>query len=99
MIAQNNTSMNDAICTIQELTAEERIQLQCEARERYERDWNSERSAMYKKGFQEGIQLVREHIRLEQQKNSNTIQPKETELKVKDSQLKNIDAQLKVNAS
>ena len=69
MIAQNNTTINDAVCTIQELTADERVRLQCEARERYERDWNSEMSAMHKKGLQEGIQQERERNRLEQQKN------------------------------
>lgn len=95
MIAQNNTTINDAVCTIQELTADERVRLQCEARERYERDWNSEMSAMHKKGLQEGIQQERERNRLERQKNLNIIQTKEAELKAKDSQLKAKDSQLK----
>lgn len=95
MMAQNNTTINDAVCTIQELTADERVRLQCEARERYERDWNSEMSAMHKKGLQEGIQQERERNRLERQKNLNIIQTKEAELKAKDSQLKSKDSQLK----
>ncbi len=46
MIAQNNTTISDDVCTIQELTADERVRLQCKARERYERDWNSEMQSL-----------------------------------------------------
>ena len=103
MIAQNNTTISDAVCTIQELTADERVRLQCEARERYERDWNSEMSAMHKKGLQEGIQTgiqqERERNRLEQQKNLELIKAKDSELKERDSQLKIQNSQLKAKES
>ena len=98
MIAQNNTTISDAVCTIQELTADERVRLQCEARERYERDWNSEMSAMHKKGLQEGIQTgiqqERERNRLEQQKNLDLIKAKNSELETKAAQIEALSSEL-----
>lgn len=94
MIAQNNTTISDAVCTIQELTADERVRLQCEARERYERDWNSEMSAMHKKGLQEGIQQERERNRLEQQKNLDLIKAKISELETKAAQIEALSSEL-----
>lgn len=94
MIAQNNTTMHDAVCTIQELTSDERVRMQCEARERYERDWNSEMSAMHKKGLQEGIQQERERNRLEQQKNLDLIKAKDSELKTMASEMESLKAEL-----
>ena len=94
MIAQNNTTISDAVCTIQELTADERVRLQCEARERYERDWNSEMSAMHKKGLQEGIQQERERNRLEQQKNLDLIKAKNSELETKAAQIEALSSEL-----
>ena len=94
MIAQNNTTISDAVCTIQELTADERVRLQCEARERYERDWNSEMSAMHKKGLQEGIQQERKRNRLEQQKNLDLIKAKNSELETKAAQIEALSSEL-----
>lgn len=38
MIAKEDKSMEAAVVTLRELSAEDEIRLQCEARERYERD-------------------------------------------------------------
>ena len=41
MIAKNNDIMEEAVVTIKELSEDERIRMQCEARRRYERDWKT----------------------------------------------------------
>ena len=41
MIAENNDVLKDAVVTIKQLSEDQRIRLQCEARRRYEMDWKT----------------------------------------------------------
>lgn len=60
MLAQQNECMKSAAVTLKELTAEEKIQEQCEARERYERDRVSLFYEGKKEGIKEGIEKGRQ---------------------------------------
>lgn len=46
MIAKNNEIMKDVVVTMKELTEDEKIRLQCEARRRYEMDWKTLQSKL-----------------------------------------------------
>jgi len=51
MLAKNNTALHEAAVTLRELSADEKIRLQCEARERYEMD----QRAILENGVRQGI--------------------------------------------
>ena len=52
MIANNNESMRSFTFSLKELSEDEKIQMQCEARERYEHD----RASLIKQGFDYGLE-------------------------------------------
>ena len=57
MLAKNNEAIQEAVVTLCELSAEDEIRMQCEARERYEGDMESCFDNGVKKGLQKGLQL------------------------------------------
>jgi predicted transposase/invertase (TIGR01784 family) len=59
MITEKNKNLTDAASYLRQLTEEEKIQLQCEARERYYMDMSSQRDD----GMKEGIEIGREQGR------------------------------------
>ena len=67
ILAEKSESIKKAVLKLHELTGEEKVRLQCEARERYWMDWQSSMKANQK----EGITIGREEER------KNTIYEKE----------------------
>ena len=65
-MAEKSESIKKAVLKLHELTGEEKIRLQCEARERYWMDWQSSMKANRKEGREEG----REEGRQEERKNT-----------------------------
>jgi organic radical activating enzyme len=55
MVVENSEIMQEAVVTFKELTEDEKIRMQCEARERYELDWKTmeHRTERYKKQSEE----------------------------------------------
>ena len=56
MLAEQNKTVHETAVTMRELTADDKIRLQCEARERYEMDRRSLLNNGVKKGIQQGIE-------------------------------------------
>lgn len=59
ILAEKSESIKKAVLKLHELTGEEKVRLQCEARERYWMDWQSSMKANRK----EGITIGREEER------------------------------------
>lgn len=55
-LAGNEEALKHMVSVVKKLSEEEKIQLQCEAREDYERRMSGERNAGYKSGKEDGIQ-------------------------------------------
>lgn len=72
MIAKNNESMKSFAFSLKELSEDEKIQMQCEARERYEHD----KASFIQQGFDNG---VKEGIRQEQNNTKKIQEQLETE--------------------
>ena len=66
ILAEKSESIKKAVLKLHELTGEEKIRLQCEARERYWMDWQSSMKASRKEGREEG----RKEGRQEERKNT-----------------------------
>ncbi len=60
MLAKKNSDIEDTVVTLHELTDDEKIQLQCEARERYERDMASAIEKGKREGREAGLQEGKE---------------------------------------
>jgi predicted transposase/invertase (TIGR01784 family) len=60
MIAEKNSYMEDAIVTYHEMTEDEKVREQCEAREKYYWD----RASIYNKGLAEGVSKLQQLITL-----------------------------------
>ena len=58
--------MAETMYTLRNLTADEKIRLECEARDRYEHD----RASLYGSGLREGLEQGREQGRLAEQANT-----------------------------
>ena len=56
MIAENYDFAREAANSIYAVSSDEAIRLQCEARERYERDWASSYESGRREGIKEGIE-------------------------------------------
>lgn len=56
MLAKNNSDIEDAVVTLHELSDDEKIKLQCEARQRYEWDMASAIAKGKREGKEEGLQ-------------------------------------------
>ena len=69
-LAEKSESIKKAVLKLHELTGEEKIRLQCEARERYWMDWQSSMKANRKEGRDEGRKEGREEGRKEERKNT-----------------------------
>ena len=53
-MAEQSESIKKAVVTLRELSEDEKIRLQCEARERYQMDWQSSMRTSREKGREEG---------------------------------------------
>lgn len=53
-VAEQSESIKKAVVTLRELSEDEKIRLQCEARERYQMDWQSSMRTNREKGREEG---------------------------------------------
>mgnify|MGYP004602326109 FL=1 len=53
-MAEQSESIKKAVVTLHELSEDEKIRLQCEARERYRMDWQSSMRTNREKGREEG---------------------------------------------
>jgi predicted transposase/invertase (TIGR01784 family) len=58
MLTEKNNGITEAASYMRQLSEEEKIQLQCEARERYYMDISSERDAGIQQGIQQGVELI-----------------------------------------
>ena len=54
-MAEQSESIRKAVVTLRQLTNDEKIKLQCEARERYRMDWQSSMRTSFEKGKKEGL--------------------------------------------
>ena len=54
-MAEQSESIKKAVVTLRELSEDEKIRLQCEARERYQMDWQSSMRTSREKGRAEGL--------------------------------------------
>lgn len=54
-MAEQSESIKKAVVTLRELSEDEKIRLQCEARERYQMDWQSSMRTSRERGKLEGI--------------------------------------------
>ena len=63
ILAEKSESIKKAVLKLHELTGEEKVRLQCEARERYWMDWQSSMKANRREGREEGISIGREEER------------------------------------
>lgn len=70
ILAEKSESIKKAVLKLHELTGEEKIRLQCEARERYWMDWQSSMKASRKEGREEGREEGRKEGRQEERKNT-----------------------------
>ena len=59
-MAEQSESIKKAVVTLRELSEDEKIRLQCEARERYQMDWQSSMRTSREKGREEGRKEGRE---------------------------------------
>ena len=59
-MAEQSESIKKAVVTLRELSEDEKIRLQCEARERYQMDWQSSMRTSREKGREEGRREGRE---------------------------------------
>ena len=57
-MAEQSESIKKAVVTLRELSEDEKIRLQCEARERYQMDWQSSMRTNREKGREEGRKEV-----------------------------------------
>ena len=64
-MAEQSESIKKAVVTLRELSEDEKIRLQCEARERYQMDWQSSMRTSREKGREEGRKEGRESGRKE----------------------------------
>ncbi len=62
MLASKNPDMQDTVVTMKELSADEKIRLQCQARERYEWDLASAIAKGKAEGIAEGIAEGEQHL-------------------------------------
>ena len=53
-MTEQSESIKKAVVTLRELSEDEKIRLQCEARERYQMDWQSSMRTSREKGREEG---------------------------------------------
>ena len=53
-MAEQSESIKKAVVTLRQLTNDEKIKLQCEARERYRMDWQSSMRTSFEKGKKRG---------------------------------------------
>lgn len=60
MAAENDALKTDFVFTLAELTDDQRMRMQLEARKRYERDWNTTMSYSRREGIEEGIKQEHE---------------------------------------
>ena len=61
-MAEQSESIKKAVVTLRELSEDEKIRLQCEARERYQMDWQSSMRTSREEGRKEGEQAMAELI-------------------------------------
>ena len=78
MLAKNNSDIEDTVVTLHELSDDEKIKLQCEARERYEWDMASAIAKGKREGKEEGEQRILNLIQCLNQDNQAQLIPKIT---------------------
>ena len=61
-MAEQSESIKKAVVTLRELSEDEKIRLQCEARERYQMDWQSSMRTSREKGREEGRKSGRKEM-------------------------------------
>lgn len=64
-MAEQSESIRKAVVTLRQLTNDEKIKLQCEARERYRMDWQSSMRTSFEKGKKEGLAEAANEIKRE----------------------------------
>ena len=67
-MAEKSESIKKAVLKLYELTGEEKVRLQCEARERYWMDWQSSMKANRKEGREEGREEERKNTEYEKKR-------------------------------
>lgn len=85
MAAQKSDAMESAIVTLRELTADEKIRLQCEARERYQLDLKSWQTALQ---TEEAARIKAESRAMELEKKNQDIEIQKQHLEVQNEGLR-----------
>ena len=67
-MADKSESIGSAVVTLHQLSEDEKIKLQCEARERYWMDWQSSMRTNFEKGFEKGQTTERLNTEKERQR-------------------------------
>ena len=67
-MAEQSESIKKAVVTLRQLTDEEKIKLQCEARERYRMDWQSSMYTSFEKGKQAGLDEAAKELQCERKR-------------------------------
>ena len=89
MMADNYDFAKEAASSIYAVSADEAIRLQCEARERYERDWASSYTSGFEDGVEEGAKREKKRAdEAEQKMNEAEQKYNEAELKLDETSKK-----------
>ena len=67
-MADKSEAIGSAVVTLHQLSEDEKIKLQCEARERYWMDWQSSMRTNFEKGFEKGQTAERLNTEKERQR-------------------------------
>ena len=67
-MAEQSESIKKAVVTLRQLSEEEKIRLQCEARERYRMDWQSSMRTSREQGREEGRAQERANTKREKER-------------------------------
>ena len=87
MIANQYDFAKEAANSIYAVSADEAVRLQCEARERYERDWASS----YKTGFRAGVQQEKDNTDREKKRADEA----EADLKTAEARIGELEEELR----
>ena len=90
MIANQYDFAKEAANSIYAVSADEAVRLQCEARERYERDWASSYKTGFRAGVKEGVQQEKDNTDREKKRADEA----EADLKTAEADLKTAEARI-----
>ena len=91
MIANQYDFAKEAANSIYAVSADEAVRLQCEARERYERDWASSYKTGFRAGVKEGVQQEKDNTDREKKRADEA----EADLKTAEARIGELEEELR----